>query len=217
MVCASACGSTGSYLAVAGTGIGASTGAAAILQAEDEAGGEEREHGASIEAGGPRAEALEQQGREPAADDRRDALRRVHHAVIRRRVLRAVVVAHDGRKQREDFTPREEREHERDREERAGQPAERQNQHQTQRLEAERNAHRELAADPVGHPAPENAAAAIRERVQRRRRGERRGGDSPRPSRSIRRWRSPAARRWPSSRSWRRARRTAACAPSRRS
>ena len=70
-------------------------------------GGDERHHRAAVEAHRPAAGLLVEQRADPAADDRRDALRRVEHGVVRRRVLGAEVVSRRRREQRVDLAPRE--------------------------------------------------------------------------------------------------------------
>ena len=88
-------------------------------------------------------------------------------------MARAVVVAEDRWEKRKHFAPREERQHQRHGEPRPGQTANRQDEKQTYRLQRERDSHRQLSADPIRRPPPENPAGAVGERVERR--GDRKG------------------------------------------
>ena len=60
-----------------------------------------------------------------------------------------------------------------------GQPPGRQHEHEADRLQRERDPHRQLASDAVRRPAPEDPAAAVGERVERRRRRPARAAGMP--------------------------------------
>ena len=89
-------------------------------KADSHARRDERHHRASVEAHRPASRLFVEQRANPAADDRRHALGRVQHGVVRRGVAGAKVVGGRGREERVDLAPREVHEDQREREPGAG-------------------------------------------------------------------------------------------------
>src|SRR5215467_11977587 len=103
---------------------------------------DQRERSASIKAGIPAAEFLEQQRSAPCADEGRDAFRGIEDSIVRRRVPGAEVIASGGWKQRIDLSAGEVHQDEAE-----GKPGTRQltkgdHEQKANRVESERHNHR---------------------------------------------------------------------------